>query len=64
MSNTPCYGCQDRTVDCHGKCESYNSCSKEHNAKRMAAYKAKESQRILCEYIRDKAIKRQRGRRK
>ena len=63
-TSTPCYGCQDRAVGCHSKCDRYISWSKEHNEKRMAAYKAKEHRRIMQEYLADTIAKYRRKKRK
>lgn len=36
----PCYGCEQRTADCHGTCEAYHDWKAEHDKKREAERKS------------------------
>lgn len=38
----PCYGCEDRQVGCHGKCERYSAWNAAHTAEREEIQKKKD----------------------
>lgn len=44
MMQCPCYGCPDRVIDCHGKCEKYITYKAERQ-KRLHELRLKDSAR-------------------
>ena len=45
-TQSPCMGCQDRSLDCHGKCEKYITWKNEMLAEKAKAREEKD----LCHY--------------
>lgn len=40
----PCYGCQNRKLKCHSKCEAYQTWKKKHDDDRLREYERKQSE--------------------
>ena len=41
MKELKCYGCPDRKIGCHAKCESYLAWKEEHNKQLEKEHKSK-----------------------
>lgn len=62
--NNPCYGCEDRAVGCHGKCEKHSVWIAELREKQDAIYKRHNQTIKLDRFMKDGIVKRKRQKRK
>lgn len=45
----PCRGCEERSVECHAKCERYGAWKAEHDRERKAAFAVRDMENKLDE---------------
>ena len=64
MGNTPCFGCDKRTMTCHNTCEKYKEYSDAIRQKRKVEWEQREENRKYENYKRKQIVKGLKGRRK
>lgn len=47
LKKSPCYGCEDRTSECHAKCPRYAEFAKNRNDTLLLQWKVKKTRRAL-----------------
>ena len=58
FDKTPCRGCDDRYVGCHGKCDRYKEWSDRNNQRRTAIYEARMAEKKADECLHQSRMRR------
>lgn len=55
MIDSPCYGCENRGVGCHGRCERFRVWKSERDGRSRLVKRAQEKEYDIRDYSRDRA---------
>lgn len=60
VNDRPCFGCEDRNIECHSQCEKYQNWKNELERKNEAKMQKKSQDDAINNYIYDRITKRSR----